>query len=113
MANVVKIKHSGTASSVPNYLEHGELAINYSDAKLFYRDSSNNIVSFNLVDPASSIATLTDVSLSSLQNGQILKYNSSNENWYNDYEILGNVDGGDAASNFGGIESVSGGGAAG
>lgn len=113
MANIVKIKHSGTSSSAPYSLEYGELAINYADAKLFYKDSSNNIVAFNLVDPASSIATLTDVTLTSLQNGQILKYDTSSENWYNDYEILGNVDGGDAASNFGGIEAVSGGGAAG
>lgn len=113
MANVVKIKHSGTSSSTPVSLEHGELALNYNDGKLFYKNASNNIVSFSLTGTISSLSGLSDVSLSSLQNGQILKYDSSNEYWYNDYEVLGNVDGGDASSNFGGIESVDGGGASG
>jgi len=112
MANVVKIKNSGTSSSAPSSLEHGELAINYADAKIFYKDSSNNIISFNLTS-AGSISELSDVSLTSIQDGQVLKYSSANNNWYNEYEILGNVDGGDAASNYGGIPSVDGGGAAG
>lgn len=112
MANVVKIKNSGTSANVPSSLEYGEIAINYSDGKLFYKNASDDIVSFALTN-TSTLSSLSDVSLSSLQNGQILKYNSSNEYWYNDYEILGNVDGGDAASNFGGIESVDGGGASG
>ena len=113
MANVVKIKNSGISSATPSSLEYGELAINYADAKIFYKNSSNNIAEFNLVGSVSSLSGLSDVSLNALQNGQILKYDSSNEYWYNDYEILGNVDGGDAASNFGGIESVDGGGALG
>lgn len=48
MANVVKIKNSGTPSSVPVSLEHGEIAINYADKKLFYKDSNNSILNFDL-----------------------------------------------------------------
>lgn len=50
MANIVKIKKSGTASAVPaaNALEYGELAINYADGLLFYKDLSNSVVSFDI-----------------------------------------------------------------
>ena len=48
MANVIKIKNSGTASAVPSALEHGEIAINYADNKLFYKNSDNAIVDFSL-----------------------------------------------------------------
>jgi hypothetical protein len=46
MAHTVKVKRSGTASATPPSLEHGELAINYADDKLFWKDSSNVIQSF-------------------------------------------------------------------
>jgi hypothetical protein len=43
MSNTIKIKKSDSAGATPNTLEHGELAINYQDGKLFYKDSSNAI----------------------------------------------------------------------
>ena len=46
MANTVKVKRSGTASATPSALEHGELALNYADDTLFWKDSSNVIQSF-------------------------------------------------------------------
>ncbi len=46
MANTIKLKNSGTASAVPASLEHGELGLNYADGKLYYKNSSNNIVQF-------------------------------------------------------------------
>ena len=46
MAQTIKIKNSGTSSNTPSSLEHGELAINYADGKIFYKNSSNNIVEF-------------------------------------------------------------------
>jgi hypothetical protein len=46
MANTIKIKNSGTASAAPSSLEYGELGLNYADGKLFYKNSSNNIVQF-------------------------------------------------------------------
>ena len=48
MANVIKIKNSGTANAAPTSLEHGELAINYADGILFFKDSSNAIISFDI-----------------------------------------------------------------
>jgi len=48
MANVIKIKNSGTALSAPASLEYGEIAINYADQILFYKDSSNAIISFDI-----------------------------------------------------------------
>ena len=56
MANVVKIKRSGTPTAAPTSLEYGELAINYADGLIFYKDSSNTIVSF---DVSSSFAITT------------------------------------------------------
>jgi len=46
MANTIKIKRSGTAAQTPTSLDYGELAINYADGKLYYKNSSNNIVEF-------------------------------------------------------------------
>lgn len=56
MANIVKLKRSGTANATPsaNSLEHGELAINYADGIIFYKDATNTIVSFEL-NPAFNI----------------------------------------------------------
>lgn len=48
MANIIKIKRSGVATVAPISLEYGELAINYADQILFYKDSSNAIVSFDI-----------------------------------------------------------------
>jgi hypothetical protein len=47
MANTIKIKHSSTASATPSSLEYGELAINYADGKLFYKNDSAQIVEFS------------------------------------------------------------------
>ena len=50
MANVIKIKRSATASATPNSLEYGELGLNYADGKMYFKNTSNNIVEFtNLV----------------------------------------------------------------
>jgi len=45
MTNTVLIKRSGTANSVPTagQLQQGELAINYADGNLFYKNSSNAV----------------------------------------------------------------------
>jgi len=48
MANVIKIKNSGTANAAPTSLEYGELAINYADGILFFKDSNNTIISFDI-----------------------------------------------------------------
>ena len=58
MANTIKILNSGVSSATPNSLEYGEIAINYNDGKLFYKDSSNAIVGSALISD-NYVATLT------------------------------------------------------
>ena len=43
--STIKIKRSGTGGQAPTAgnLVSGELALNYSDGKLFYKDASNNV----------------------------------------------------------------------
>ncbi|MEY4333946.1 MAG: hypothetical protein RLZZ196_2689 [Bacteroidota bacterium] len=50
MPNTIKIKNSGTAGNVPASLQYGELAINYADEKIYYKDSSNNIKNISMMD---------------------------------------------------------------
>jgi hypothetical protein len=48
MANtVIQLKYSATPSAVPASLANGELAINYADGKLFYRNVAGYIVGFS------------------------------------------------------------------
>ena len=42
----IQLKRSGTASATPSSLEHGELALNYADSKVFWKNASNTISSF-------------------------------------------------------------------
>lgn len=63
MANVIKIKNSGTASAAPTTLETGELAINYADGILFFKDSNGTIISFNLKTAAAVSTSDLQVSL--------------------------------------------------
>lgn len=82
MANVIKIKNSGTTSAVPTSLEHGELAINYSDGKIFYKNNSNTIVEL-ATGGAGSVALddLTDVVITTPIEGQIISFDGTN--WIN------------------------------
>lgn len=45
MPNTILVKKSGTASAVPSALSYGELALNYADGKLFYKNAAGSIVS--------------------------------------------------------------------
>lgn len=44
---VIALKKSSTPSAVPTGLANGELAINFADGKLFYKNTNGNIVSFS------------------------------------------------------------------
>lgn len=47
MANtLIALKRSGTVSSTPSSLEFGELAINYADGILYYKNATSDIVAF-------------------------------------------------------------------
>lgn len=45
-----------------NSLEYGELAINYTNKILFYKDASNTVISFNITNAIASSNLDTDVS---------------------------------------------------
>lgn len=63
MANVIKIKNSGITTHAPASLEFGELAINYVDGTLFYKDSSNTIVSFDISEAIAQQVSDIEVSV--------------------------------------------------
>ena len=48
MTTIIKLKRKGVGGSdpAPGDLEHGELAINFADGKLYYKNSSNAIAQF-------------------------------------------------------------------
>jgi len=56
MANTIILKKSSVAARVPvvGDLQYGELAINYTDGKLYYKTASNTIASFSAASSASS-----------------------------------------------------------
>ena len=58
MANKVLLKKSSVAAKVPlvGDLDYGEVALNYTDGKLYYKTASNTIKSFT---EDSSVVTLT------------------------------------------------------
>jgi len=89
----------------------GDLWLDSDDDTLYILDTDDT--TWISVTGSASLAGLSDVTLSSLQDGQILKYDGTNTYWFNEYEIPHNVDGGDAESNYGGIVALSGGGASG
>lgn len=48
MANTtIQLKKSATPSATPSVLANGELAINYADGKIFYKNATGQIVSFS------------------------------------------------------------------
>lgn len=68
MTNRVLLKKSSVAAKVPlsTDLEFGELALNYADGKLYYKNSSNTISSISSGSPAGQgfTSTLTTAALS-------------------------------------------------
>ena len=64
MANKVLLKKSSTAAKVPvvGDLDYGELALNYTDGKLYYKTASNTIDS---IPSITATATLTNKTLTS------------------------------------------------
>jgi hypothetical protein len=69
MSNIIKLKNSGTASATPSYLEYGELALNYNDEKIFYKNNLDEIIEFNLNPIAISINVEGTVFNATIGNG--------------------------------------------
>jgi hypothetical protein len=97
-----------TTNGIPtDVLADGALAVDTTNDSFYFRSGST------WRTLTAVLSGLEDVNLTSLQDGQILKYDSSASEWYNEYEIPHNIDGGLADSVYGGIVAISGGGAAG
>lgn len=72
MANKVLLKKSSVAAKVPltTDLDYGELALNYSDEKIYFKNASNAIKSFTAVDwtkRSVRVATTANITLSGTQ----------------------------------------------
>ncbi len=70
MANKVLLKKSSVAAKVPltTDLDYGELALNYTDGKLYFKNASNVVKSFTIDDSVVTLAgtqTLTNKTLTS------------------------------------------------
>lgn len=62
MSNTLVLKSSGSASATPSTLTYGEIALNYADGKVFYKNSSNNIVAVKLITGISGTTNQVTVS---------------------------------------------------
>jgi hypothetical protein len=59
MANTtLQVRKSGITGNVPSSLEFGELALNYADGKLYYRDATDNISYISTDTTTDSFATI-------------------------------------------------------
>lgn len=67
MTTKIKLKKSSVSSNAPGTgdLDYGELAINYADGRLYYKNSSNVIKNF--IDSDLVISTINELSLDSAQ----------------------------------------------
>jgi hypothetical protein len=63
---IVVLKNSGITGNVPTSLANGELALNYADGKLYYRNATNTILSISGSGGGSSNSFATINSNSSL-----------------------------------------------
>ena len=61
MANIIQLKRSGTAAVAPASLAFGELALNYSDGKLFYKNAAGSIIGSKLITSISGTANQINV----------------------------------------------------
>lgn len=75
MANTIKIKRSGTAAQTPTSLDYGELAINYADGKIYYKNASNSIVEFTGSGSSGTVTSIVaGTGLSGRHNNYIWNY---------------------------------------
>lgn len=51
MPDIIKLKRSGVTGAAPTSLELGEIALNYSDGKIHYKNAAGSIVEFGGSDP--------------------------------------------------------------
>jgi hypothetical protein len=98
MPTTVKIRRSGTASATPSALEHGEIAINYADGKVFWKNASDVITSFTFQSYALASHTHSISDVTGLQTALDGKASSSHTHSISDVTGLQTALDGKAAS---------------
>ncbi len=84
----LRLKRGTSDPSASDFSNTAELLVNTTDGGLFTKDDSNNVVEIGSGGGGSStLSGLTDVTISSASNGQVLKYNGSA--WVNDTDATG------------------------
>lgn len=78
--SVIRLKKSSIPEKVPlvGDLEHGELALNFADGRLYFKNSSNEIASFN-----SSLEDDDLIQVNDLQNNDLLVFNGETSSFQN------------------------------
>jgi len=79
MANTLLLKKSGQADETPSAgeLSHGELAINYADGKLFFKNSGDSVVEF-LSSPGTGAGQVLFSNGSTMQGDSTFFYDDTN-----------------------------------
>ena len=87
MANVIKPKRTTSSGNVPTTSEiaTGEIAVNLADKKLYVRDTGSNILELT----TRTVSALDDTTITSVANGQVLKWTGSA--WTNQADAEGDA----------------------
>ena len=87
MANVIKPKRTTSSGNVPSTsdITTGEMAVNLADKKLYVRDTGSNILELT----TRTVSALDDTTITSVADGQVLKYHASSSKWTNQADAEG------------------------
>ena len=87
MATIIKPKRTTVGGNVPTTSEivSGEIAVNLADKKLYVRDAGDNILELT----TRNVTDLDDTTISSVSDGQVLKYHASSSKWTNQTDDTG------------------------
>lgn len=92
MANVIQLKKSGVENKRPSTLESGEIAINFHDGNIYYKDSSNNISELKRLDERLASIDVTNMTYNSITDDlESVTYSSGNVVTLN-YDVDGDLD---------------------
>ena len=91
MAQIIKPKRTTSSGNVPGTsdLAQGEIAVNLADKKLYVRDTGSNILELT----TRSVSALDDTTITSVSNGQVLKYHAGSSKWTNQADSEGEAAG--------------------
>ena len=89
---IIQLKSSSSLGNVPNVLFPGELAINYGDGKLYYGNTSNQAVLFDVItQPAGLNQEIQFNDSGAFGASANLKFNSSTKTLTTDKIVVGDI----------------------